>query len=225
MMQNLAQDSYLENQEKNRLYFLQVGKTIKKVQQLMHEAWPNAGLESTDDIPDIKCYNLAVRILVIKEYNLKRKREAGPKITPLLSAAKKFQKELSSQRAALGKRTPPNLIEYYQEETNIIEEALKSVSALLDLYKPWSPYPGPAKEIAEGLLEIWSLMSLDVSIGKKADDPLCKAVQALLAESGLHYELDTVSDMLRGREKRPRSGQAAEGGRKNGKNPPRDAVS
>ncbi len=45
-----------------------------------------------------------------------------------------------------------------------------------------------------------------MATGVKPKDPLCKAVTALLAIAGLHYSTTHVSDMLRDRADRPRSG-------------------
>ncbi len=186
-------------------YFADIKKTITCLQKALRELWPAAAHYPND----IDCYNLAVLIGVAKTQHNKKQQEkrAQPQRSALVTAAKKFQRELVKSRAELISRIPPEIIKYYEVDLQRVDTAKQSVAALLDTFKRPEPY-NTAKEMGERLIEAWRRAGETISRGVKPDDAFCKAVTKLLELGGICYSPEHVSDMLRGRTQRPRSGRA-----------------
>jgi hypothetical protein len=209
------------NAEHNRNYHARLGEIRVDIQQVIRDIWPRIPAERVPGA--ISCYNLVVFIKLVEDKRKaerekkKRKEKAEgsrlrPQITALESAAKKFLKELQIHRADLLSSIPPGVEEYYRRDLDKMEAAQDAVKALFD--NP--PRFNPAKEMALRLTEAFQGAGLPEPQGKNREGRLCKAVTPLLALGGLHYGLDQVSDMLRDRWQRPRSGRtpAKGGGRK-----------
>jgi hypothetical protein len=189
---------------------------MEAVQELFRKAWPDR------EPPDIvHCYGMALRIENVSRRGAhgQKKPASEPKLT---AAGRKFLRELETVK---GKREamlqsfdllspvavqaigPDPLLEH-------MEQALTHVGAVLDAFK--ATKLTPARYIAEGAKETWRLAGVKVSKSPKAEDALCRFTTSTLTKCGIHYGPDHVSDMLRERTDRPRSGKAKkEGGRKN----------
>jgi hypothetical protein len=197
--------------EAQRQYGKEIRETIASVQAVIRGVWA----PETDACPDdIHCYDLAVLI-----YTLKHRRHAQwqkkaegrdaatfnkrARITPLESAAKNFQTELAKRRAELTATIPPEIAGYFTEPA-LIESTQQAVTALLESYR--LPAFNAADGIRNRLVQAWRVAGISVKQGLKPTDRLCIAVTQLLALAGIHHEPSYVSDMLRGRWQRPRSG-------------------
>jgi hypothetical protein len=184
-----------------------ISDIIVKIQRVLEDVWPKAAHYPAD----IHLYSLATVIQVKRNIVGRSRREGRPKISALTSSAKRFQKELAKSRALLAAECTPDLIEYYQTELDQMDAVQRSVAALLDSHK--RPQRNHAKDISGPLLKAWHDTGVEVPRGTKPDDALCRAVTALLSEAGINTTASYVSDMLRERAQRPRSGPKGGGGR------------
>lgn len=180
----------------NRAYWGEICKLMAKTQELLRAEWP-------EDV--FNTYDLAVCIESLRSFRKHRGQPQRRKITPLESSAKKFLAELADHRRALLDSIPPELIEngYYRADLAKVDDAQSAVSVFLEKPQPFNV----AQEMGRRLLDTCTRASVPLSAGTKEDDPYCRLVTALLGLGGIHKGLWTVSDMLRGRTSRRRSGK------------------
>jgi hypothetical protein len=179
---------------------------IVKVKNVIEECWP--GIESYPT--DIDLYSLATKIKVKKDFTERQRRAERPKIPPLISSAKKFLRELEKARALTLDGVPSDELEHYTQDLRRIDEANEAVSNLIKSYA-LRPH-NHAAEIEHSLMTAWRMAGVDVPKGIKPGEPLCRAVTGLMKEAGLLRAEDSVSEMLRGRAHRLRSGTPSKGG-------------
>jgi hypothetical protein len=176
---------------------------------IMVEIWPD---EPVYPGP-IELYSLAVRVQVRKDLLHKTNKLTRAKTSPLVTAAKKFQQELSAEQDYLQKQVPAQLHDFFEKDIENLEKVRKAVETIIEKYKPTSRYD-PVFDIAENLRRAWFEIGKHLPRGVKPTDSVCLAVTAILALSGEARAVDVVSDRLRGRAGRARSGEK-KGGREN----------
>jgi hypothetical protein len=95
-----------------------------------------------------------------------------------------------------------------QELLKNIDQAQRSVEALLPALSPIRDVRDPIRQIAAVAADAWK----EANDGRaprstNPDDPLCKFVAAALEEIGQKLSPAAVSDVLRGRRRKPRKGK------------------
>jgi hypothetical protein len=201
--------------------------TPEKVLELFREAWPDHNRH-----PDLgPCYSIATAMNTVQSQGVKI-----PKWPPLLGSveaakhARLFLKCLPAAREkleVLDFRQAPDFGSYsvdslpveFREIMELIDKMVaveRDVRALLDARHPFHGPRNPARFIAEWVRDAWirtGERSPPRSEGRPEqrlgeDDPLCVFVTRALAAIGHNFRPSYVSDMLRDRHHRPRSGKA-----------------
>jgi hypothetical protein len=193
------------------------------VQKMFREAWPGR-----QKYPDLNaCGRVATRMNIVRARGIK-----APKTPPLLGESAKlarlFLKHLPFARGKLRQldfRQDPDFEKYPAGELpevwwKIIElidkmDAVeRDVRALLDAQNPLAGHRNGAEFIAEVTECAWRSAgeptpprSHPPEPRLSPDDPLCIFVTLALKKLGHPYATDTVSEMLRGRHNRARSGK------------------
>jgi hypothetical protein len=185
-----------------------------EIQTILRRSRPKAEHYPTD----IDCYRLAHLIEAVRVVNAKKKRQPSYRASALLECARKFVRELDKSLNSARDQIPPNvpaeildaIIDQHYPHIREMEEAKRAAEAVVTRCEGEDP-PNPARSIRDALQEAWQRAGAPITVGvKPKKDPLCREVTELLKLAGIHYEESTVSGMLRGLEKRRRSG----GGRK-----------
>jgi hypothetical protein len=162
----------------------------KKVRDLHRRVWPDEMLS------DEAIYDLASRIETVRDARNgeKRKRRSNE------SASKRVQKY-----GRLFLRHLPNVKAHLVDPQAIdkMTAAEIAVGAALEAAKPVRFRPNPGEFIAQAVKETWVGEGKDSPSKNKLRDFVTKA----LAEAGLHLSPETVTEMLRGRQNRKRSGK------------------
>jgi hypothetical protein len=183
--------------------------------------------------PDIdECYHVASVIETIRAAETNsRMQERQRQVSPSLRAGRALLRHLNEDLTSAKAEIPPGIpaqivgtiIDQHYPHIRAIEAAQQAVGALLPYYT--AQKPDPAQFACAAIMRTWHSTAakseirgepaVKVSKGTKPNNPLCRAVTALLTMAGFNYSLATVSDMLRDRARgRPR------GGRKSGQKVP-----
>jgi hypothetical protein len=207
-----------------------------EIQKWFQQSWPK--LTVYPEVND--CYKIALwlDILNIKHSPGRSKSVIRPKAA---EHGKLFLKHLPDARRKLeiyreqfeqNQVLDPWREGQYKELTkslDAIDEAERAVRIAVDAMT-CAPVQGrdPVEWIAEATIDVWDKVNhwqklrgippLDISFGRQPDSPLSKFVQLALAAIGLHLARNTISDHLRGRNKRPRT--SAEGAKTFKQRPP-----
>jgi len=102
-----------------------------------------------------------------------------------------------------------NWLEEYREMLFQIDEARRHIEALLPALSPdRDAKPDPIRKLASCALEAWA----ETNGGKaphspNADAPLCRFLASALAATSLNRSPATISEVLRGRRRKPKGGQ------------------
>jgi hypothetical protein len=194
-------------------------RTVAKVRDILH-VWTKAPRQ----LNETECYRVACAVDVVRIGNAKRANKPPRRASRLLETGRAFHRELGKRLSQAREKVPADIppeiassfIRQYFPEIGEMEEAetaAKAVVARCKLNKP-----DPANLLCDAVLKAWERSGVTVSEGNKPDDPLCIAVTALLALAGIHQAPATVSEILRGRSGRARSG--GEGAKSAKKCPP-----
>jgi hypothetical protein len=193
------------------------------VQKMFRKAWPDR-----EKYPDLNaCAWVAGRMNIVRARGIK-----APKLPPLLGGSAKharpFLKHLPAARGKLRPldfRQDPDFEKYpadalpqvWREIMELIDKmdaVERDVRALLDAQHPLTGHRNGAESIAEEVEYAWRRageptppLSHPPEPRLGPDDPLCIFVTLALQEIGDKYAPDTVSEMLRGRYNRARSGK------------------
>lgn len=137
---------------------------------------------------------------------LKKRQEAFAKP---MKYARLFLRHLPAARGeiALAYGDEANAMESLDSAESAVQKAVDAITLVRT--DKW-PTPNPAIYIEKSVRQAWGDIGVDMSSGHKPDDPLCQFVRELLSLGGMEYGLNTVSDMLRNRYRRARSGKPAE---------------
>ena len=199
----------------------------ESVRKLFQTAWP------TRKPPDLQlCYRMATAIDVVRSrrprVNQDTKRRGsllgatGEKYARLFVrhseiAQRKFEEDLKERMRVVEVATCPQLQDWvrrtfaFDRDKSLLDEMSKvqgQVAALLGDCETKAVRPNPARFLADTLQATWRDCRDDKPPRSvNPDDPLCRFVHAALAEAGVKYGQPTVSDMLRGRAGRRRSGK------------------
>jgi hypothetical protein len=203
--------------------------TAERVSELFREVWPDRKC-----YPDLAaCSFVAVRLETVKRMGVKRPKSPPP-LGKAVKPARAFLRQLPTARKKLvvfdirqNRRIPdqPIDIETLQSEFQKIIELVdkmaaveRDVRALLDAPFPFADRRNAAHFIADTAQKAWRRAGeTDAPRSDPPDrsserspenDPLCVFVRHALAEIGHEYSISYVSDMLRDRHHRPRSGKA-----------------
>ena len=133
----------------------------------------------------------------------------NPTIDPIASAAKRLLKLLSGQAACIDD-SENAYREAQKSHLAAIRAAEQSIGWLLTYYLP-NQSPNPAKFVGEALLSAWAAIGVEASKDTRAGGTYCEAVRELLEAVGAVYSANTISDQLRGRHTRLRSGARRDG--------------
>ena len=196
------------------------------VRRLFREAWPAREPPSGN-----LCYTVATAINVVRIRSFRVNRDTkkpgsllgtkGEKYARLFVrhgelARQKLEDDLTPRRRTAELAAHPDLREWvrgvfdldrYEALFEEMSKATRQVEALLAACKTKAIRPNPARFLADTLQQAWRTAGDEIpprSVNR--DDPLCRFVHGALAEAGVKYSLATVSDMLRGRAGRRRSG-------------------
>jgi hypothetical protein len=149
--------------------------------------------------------------------NARRRNRPTQRASRLLEAARKFAREvdktLGDVRGDITPEVPAEILDVIidQHYPHIRElEAAKCAAEAVIVRCEGSRPRNPARSIKDALLDAWHQAGVQAGKGVNPEDLLCREVTELLKLAGLHYEASSVSEMLRKRENRARSG----GGRK-----------
>jgi hypothetical protein len=187
------------------------GPTIEQlqiVQDLFRQAWPRRVPPAIDH-----CYSMAVRMDILRRKS--RRPSPRPELDDcLLKATRKFLRALGQSKLALEARLKshglltPFAIEAMGPDPLLhhMVEAEKHVSAIEAALR--GETKNPASFLAIGAQETWRRLGADVPHSPKHDDPLCVFTTSALERCGINYSLNSVSDMLRNRTARHRSGKS-----------------
>jgi hypothetical protein len=210
-------------------------ETAERLQTLFRKYWPDR--QPYEHPPDITaCAFLATTIEIVREHTAQdRKKPRRPH--PILGVeGKKYarlflrhlqcaQKNLEDQLRVFGVNPEdalePPMQKFFSESRGMLAEvtaandhvtAFTRVCAEFDKRNTESARRNPAVFIVERLRLVWREGNFPDAKGR--DSPLCGFVQEALTFANIHYSEDHVSDMLRERTQRPRSGKARAQGRK-----------
>jgi hypothetical protein len=177
-------------------YVAEIRKLMNQAEQLLRAEWPKATFDT---------YNLAACARAMIEHKEHKGQQRRRPITSLEASAKKFLAELAKHRAVLLESASPLLIEhgYYESALNEIDAAHRAAAVFLEKPQPFNI----AQEMGQRLIDTCARAGVQLSPGTKQDDPYCRIVTRLLALGGLHLGEWTVSDFLRGRAQRARTGR------------------
>ena len=195
-----------------------ISAITEKLETIMVRVWPGEPRYPGA----IELYSLAVRLQVRRTSLSKMRKQQPARISPLLTAAKKFHKEICEEKAFIFRTVPTEVHDWYSKDLTKLENAAKAVEAVIATYKPRPSY-NPTAHIADDLRAAWSKVGKRLPLGVKPDEPVCLAVTAILSEIGESRSTQTVSEFLRGRSDRRRSG-APRGGREIGKKMPSEPL-
>jgi hypothetical protein len=187
----------------NQAYSKEIEDTITAVSRLLRARWPAAEFGPYDD----HLYDLAVWVHALRTSRRIRGQPQKPKITRLQSSAKKFLSELRAHRRAFLDTLQSDAHEpFYKPYLAQISAAEDAVAVFLGRPKPLNE----ATEMGSRLFRTCERAGLPLAPGVKDGDPYCALVTDLLALGGVYKEPATVSDMLRDRAHRARSGRGAQ---------------
>ena len=193
-----------------------VWKIARAARAIFTAAWPEPYLA------EHHLYALAISIDVVRSQQRRARLEAisrPPVSSPFVAAARKFLRELESRRQSTIGCVQPGLEQFFSVELACMESAKNSVEELLRLCSP--NRPNPALFLQKAIVRVWDQAGIQVGKNVKPGAPLCRATTEALKLAGINYSEDHVSDMLRGRARRPRSGKRQlSGGREIKENAP-----
>lgn len=195
------------------------------VQKLFKDAWP----KREPPLPQ-HCYSMALRFDVVRSWQRQiipvrhgdhpRQRDVHPLpkySADLIAAANNFLRKMET--AKLETETTlqeyglldPQAVKFVGANPFLIEMEAAKEHALKIIDFCTQPKRDPVNFIADGALETWrNVLNEDRGASRKPGDPLCRFTQAALKACGINYTKNSVSDLLRGRENRPRSGKKRE---------------
>jgi hypothetical protein len=177
---------------------------MEKLRLTFEEIWP------ATYSPDLyKFYGLATACGTLRnEKSQGRIFSAKEVTTPLESAAKKFVKELESERARFeNKDEIGREMMKYTGEDRFLEQIREAESQAKQIIAHFTTTrPNPAIYLLNEARLLWSNDEL-VPKPSKPDSPICKFITSALEVCGITYNENTVDDMLRQRAARPRSGK------------------
>jgi hypothetical protein len=185
----------------------------RKVEQLCRDTWPKA--KRHPSLTD--CYGVAVWINVVKITPKPRKTPAPAALKhgrlllrhlPMIQqawkdAAQIYKMEIDGREIVIDQRAFDNchsVLSLIRQTEQCVQSFLKSCTLARQMP------PNPAAFIANKVQETWrAVPGATVPRSNKPNSPLCHFVTRALALAGKHFTLDTVSEMLRGRQRRPRT--------------------
>lgn len=188
----------------------------RRLERLFRELWPRARRH-----PNVSaCYGLATRISIVKIAR-KPKKVARPTALkhgrlllqhlPTLrqtweAAAQMHKMESDGREIVIDQSGLDNCVSVLA----VIKQTEQCVQAFLEACTvARQPPPNGAAFIAEAVKTTWaSVPGAKVPRSVGPSDPLCSFVTASMALAGKHLSAATVSDMLRGRDRRKKSKRA-----------------
>jgi hypothetical protein len=194
----------------------------KTVWRLFHEAWPDR--KRCPNFP--ACARVATAMAIVKSVDKRKGVKRLKPLSPLGEAAEPARLVLKHLPAARNKLQPLDIRQNYRppdqldpidiealrpEFREIIElidrmaAAEREVYALLAISFPFIDHRNAAWFIGREAREAW--YCTDETLPGWTSEPLCKFVTLTLAAIGRHYAEDSVREMLRNRDRRPRSGK------------------
>ncbi len=188
-----------------------ISRTIKELHGIFRDEWPEAERYPSH----AELYPLAVRIGILKAIEAKKGNRPKPvrrRKSELVKAGENFLAEL----AKIGPWTDsglPELVIFDRRDIALVEATRICIDLVLATFT--TDQTDPARYLEEGVVQAWAQARVDVSLTKtKEETPLCQAVTRALELAGIDRAAETVSEHLRGREKRQRSGSSRnKGGR------------
>lgn len=189
--------------------------TPASVRQLFLDAWPNRAP------PDVlACAAVATSLGIVQAIPDRRMRRPAPVLGIAEKYARLFIKHLESDRERLEERLAHGEWDTVMRAhgSKILASLIGSdehVRALLDgSAAVWEADSqllqskrAPAMFVAKAAKEAWQRSGALVPHSANSGDPLCIFVTAALAVCGFHHSTATVSDILRGRDERRRTGR------------------
>jgi hypothetical protein len=188
----------------------------QQIEQLFREAWPRA----KNHPGPTACYSLAISLGVVKLRAARAhtpKKPEKPEKLAAIKHARALLRDLAAVRRRWEAEAPevhaielvPDLVEHWRRGVDLIGQTEQHVQALLKWMTGGPQPPNAARFIAEKAQEAWRSMKgakTPKSIKVGPDHPLCRFVTAALTRfvAGRDLSNNTVSDMLRGRERRRR---------------------
>ena len=171
------------------------------VDRLLRRVWSKAERYP----PEHLLYQIAIRVVILRRAWPRR---MPPPLPPkaLVASLRKSRREIITHQAACAG-------DPLQTESGLLKSTLLSIDAVLD-YHTFQP-ANPTTYLKASIVEAWRKINVRVALDTKVRDhrrrrvpPLTLAVGLLLRRAGIKYRAQTVSDMLRERQHRKRSGKA-----------------
>jgi hypothetical protein len=172
---------------------------------------------------DVELWPVAVRIENVRGAVARERKQPKLKQSPLVEALRRCLRELAKHRAALIRQAPPETVNAlgYLDRMDATQRQLEKELDAHVLHRV-----NRALYLQEAIVDSWQRAHIPISrsVGPgnvefgKPPDPLCQAVTLAFGLAGVNYSPRYVSDMLRDRAERHRSGK--KGGREMPENPP-----
>jgi hypothetical protein len=185
--------------------------SAETLQRLFREAWPKR-----KHPPDIDaCHDVAKSINSVTDRINKLKAQGPQTPSPALGATLKYGRLFLRHLATASERLedklasrPDSTNRWYKGALARMEMAAVHVQAVLDACPDEPPITVHASNfIAQEAQGAWRRSGERVPLSVRPDDAMCKFVVAALACTGVHKSASTVSDELRYRSNRRRSGK------------------
>jgi hypothetical protein len=182
-------------------WFIEVWCEMAYIDRLLRRLWPEVERYSDEYL----LYPIGARVVILR--SAWQRRMPPPHLPKgLVASLRKSRREIIARKA--GCATDP-----LQTEAGLLDHTLRYIDAVLEYYTFRAA--NPATYLAEPIIEFWRNRHVRVALDTKVRDrhrrrvpPLTLAVGVLLRRSGIKYRAQTVSDMLRERQHRKRSGKA-----------------